>query len=137
MSKARKALIVGSRLGGPQLLRCLGQLGYAHTVTQHLEQATEVLRGSRFDLILAQLRLDDGSGSSLIGPAIKSGGDLFLCMAVSEGCLWLPAVQNRHDCWGAPALRPVEFKRLLTHEESHAPSEESEVDSPFQMAATG
>jgi hypothetical protein len=120
-----RILLVGSRVTGPSFVHGLTRLRYECRALDTLGEAMELLKSQHFHLVLAQVRLQDGSGSTLIGPVVGKGGDLYLQMVVQNGSLWLPAVRNGHDCWGAAALKPGELKRQLVsaaHREPASPS---------------
>jgi DNA-binding NtrC family response regulator len=108
-----KILLVGSRVAGSSFVQGLSRLNYECKSSATLGEAMQLLKAEPFEMVLAQVRLEDGSGSTLMGPVVKSGGDLFLHMAVQNGSVWMPAVRNGRDCWGASALKPGDFKRQL------------------------
>jgi len=125
MRTKRQVLLVGSRMAGPSFVHGLKRWGCECTQTETLSEAVQALDQGSFPLVLAQVEVGNGSGSALIGPVMERGGDLFLCMAVQDSCLWLPAVRNGCNCWGAAALRPGEFKRHLASKVRHeVPSEQ-------------
>jgi hypothetical protein len=124
MRSQRQVLLVGSRMAGPSFVHGLRRWGCQCTRTETLAEAIRALEKKPYALVLAQVDVEDGSGSALIGPVAEYGGDLFLCMAVEDSCLWLPAVRNGRNCWGAGALRPGEFKRQLASTVRHEVSSE-------------
>jgi DNA-binding NtrC family response regulator len=109
----KKILLVGSRVAGPSFIHGLSRLDYECKTLDTLGEALQLLKTEPFQMVLAQVRLEDGSGSTLMGPVVESGGDLFLHVVVQNGSVWMPAVRKGRDCWGASALKPGDFKRQL------------------------
>jgi hypothetical protein len=63
----------------------------------------------RFDLVLSQFRLRDGSSYPLAALLIGSNTTLVYSYPVETGCWWIPAVKNGQSCWGSLAMRPNDF----------------------------
>jgi hypothetical protein len=79
-----------------------------------LEQARTCLQRDRFAVVLSQLRLADGSGTSLIDLVVKQHGWLFLRTTVLGQTAWLPAVQEGTDSWGTrDHLASAEFAQVF------------------------
>ncbi len=76
-------------------------------------EAHSLLNRHRFDLVLSETSLPDGRASRLIPWLVGSPTTLFLSFPTDGTCWWLPAVDHGQQCWGAHALRPREFARVL------------------------
>jgi hypothetical protein len=76
-------------------------------------EAHSHLNSSRFGLLLSELYLPDGSASRLIPWLEGSQTTMFFSLSTSVVTWWLPAVDHGKACFGAAALRAVEFGRRL------------------------
>lgn len=76
-------------------------------------EAQDILDRHRIDLVLAETNLPDGRASTLIPDLIGSPTTLFLTFHKDGPCWWLPAVDRGQPCWGAQAMPPAEFARML------------------------
>jgi hypothetical protein len=63
--------------------------------------------------VLSNTYLPDGTGVGLLPALAHLPVTAFLCLPVENSCLWLPAIEGGKACLGAPALRPLEFRRAL------------------------
>lgn len=106
-------LLVGDRKWNSSLRRHLEGRGYDCTLTATLKEAQRSLRTHRFAIVLSRISLADGSGSALIGSLAGTRASMYLCMTVRKGWLWVPAVKEGIDCWGAPALGPGQSLHIL------------------------
>lgn len=77
----------------------------AHTV-ESLQEAETVLRTIRFKVILAAENLHDGSGYELAPLVARQSGSLFISVALSETCLWLPVIEQGIRELGKRAINP-------------------------------
>ncbi len=77
------------------------------------KEANAFVGNQRFDLVLSELRLWDGSSYPLANMLIGSSTTLVYSYPVETGCWWLPAVKNGQSCWGSLAMRPSEFIGFL------------------------
>jgi hypothetical protein len=75
--------------------------------------ASELFGSQPVDLVLSNTYLPDGTGVGLLPALAHLPVTAFLCLPVENGCLWLPAIDGGKVCLGAPALRPLEFRRTL------------------------
>ncbi len=78
-----------------------------------LGEVREVNPLRKFDLILSNYHLPDGKGFTLIDLFRDHPTSLFLSHQVENGCIWLPGILRGVRCWGAAALKPQPFARLL------------------------
>ena len=69
-----------------------------------------LFRGS---LVLSPLKTAGSNASSLVALLEGSTTTLFYFEPVENGCWWLPALRNGHNCFGSSALLPSEFILLL------------------------
>jgi hypothetical protein len=82
-------------------------------VASSCKEAHELVSERRFDLVLSEFRLWDGSAYPLADLLIGSDTTLFYSYPVETGCWWLPAVKNGKSVWGSLAMRPNEFISFL------------------------
>lgn len=75
-------------------------------------QASELVKRSRFRMVLTKLRLPDANATDLIALAKGRPIDLFSYLRVKEGFLWLPLVMSGQECQGARPLQTEEFLRV-------------------------
>jgi hypothetical protein len=85
------------------------QCHFANTV----RAASELLSSLPADLVLSNMYLPDGTGVGLLPALARLRVNAFLSFRVENSCLWLPDINGGKVCLGAPALRPLEFRRTL------------------------
>jgi hypothetical protein len=90
-----------------------GELECAYETVHSFREAVALMRARPFDLVLSDLDLPDGKGSRLIPCLLGKEASLFFSVEVEDGCWWLTGVVRGESHWGAEALRPREFLRLL------------------------
>jgi len=109
-----KVLLVGESLN--QYSRLAGLLtkwgGECRFATSH-EEACALLGQQTFELVISEMHPMDGSALRLIPLLEGSPTSLFCFHAIEDSCLWMPVVERGQNCWGAPALRPSAFARVL------------------------
>ncbi len=76
-------------------------------------EACDLLPSGKYDLVLSDNRLPDGSGFGLIQLLAGFSVTLFISHPVEDSCIWLPAILRGVECWGSGALKPKEFVRLI------------------------
>jgi len=77
------------------------------------KEANTFVSSQRFDLVLSEFRLSDGSSYPLADLLVGSNTTLVYSYPVETGCYWLPAVRNGQSCWGSLAMLPSEFVGYL------------------------
>ncbi len=78
------------------------------------KEANELVSNQRFDLVLSEFGVWDGSRSyQLESSLIGSNATLVYSYPVETSCWWLPAVKHGQSCWGSLAMRPSEFFGFL------------------------
>ena len=77
------------------------------------KKAIAFVSNQRFDLVLSEFRLWDGSAYPLADLLIGSNTTLVYSYPVENSCWWLPAVKNGKSVWGSSAMRPNEFISFL------------------------
>ncbi len=113
-AESPKILLVGREFTpGSTFLERLCRNGCACAVAGSLEEARAVVRESEFDLVLSGIALADGSAVPLLGLLEGTPATLFFCVAVHDGCWWLPALDRGRRTWGQAALRPAQFAAIL------------------------
>jgi len=98
---------------GSQFLERLCRNGCACKAAHSLDEARTALRSARFEMVLSEMGLPDGSAFPLIALLERTPATLFFCVGVHESCWWLPALECGRRTWGQAALRPAEFAGLL------------------------
>ncbi len=98
---------------GSQFFERLCRSGCACAIAKSLAGARTALDAREFDLVLSEMALPDGSALPLLGLLENTSATLFFCVAVHDGCWWLPALQHGRRTWGDAALRPPDFAHEL------------------------
>ncbi len=110
MGKTPKILVIaGNPMGMSFLAARLKKRGCELHLTSSCMEANALVRNQRFDLVLSEFRLADGSAYPLAAALIGSNTTLVYSYPVETGCLWLPAVKNGQSCWGSLAMQSSEF----------------------------
>jgi len=114
-SREARALLVGRRLAADyRLLERLAQSGWTCATAEAAQPAHELAGTNRFDLILSETRLPDGSFQDLMKLLSGSESSLYTCLPVQDDCWWVPVIREGQFCLGTPALRSREFCEELT-----------------------
>lgn len=109
-----RILLVGKCLVGSTELRSfLKGLGTRLHFSETLAGAASLLRRRRFDVVLSQAQLPDGSARRLLRNLLNSSASFVLSFRAESTYLWLPVIWNGKHCWGTLALRPSEFRGKL------------------------
>jgi hypothetical protein len=107
-------LSVGKRLSSTGILADrLHRWGCETSASDCCGHALKILDLCRYEIVLSEAFLSDGSARKLVPALIGTSAYMFSCYPVEYGCWWLPQVKAGHDCAWAPALRPPEFAHLL------------------------
>jgi hypothetical protein len=72
-----------------------------------------VLRQRQFDIVLSVHRGRSAHTESLGALLSGSRATLFYALPVEKGCWWVPILKVGEECFGAAALRPTEFSKVL------------------------
>jgi hypothetical protein len=72
-----------------------------------LGEAQTVLKTIRFNVVLATEKLADGTGYELAPILMRQGGTLYVGVALSETCLWLPVIERGLWSLGNRAMNSV------------------------------
>jgi CheY-like chemotaxis protein len=83
-------------------------------IASTIGEVGELIKERKFDLVLSSYHLPDGTSLALIDRFRNLPVSLFLSHPVEDGCIWLPGILRGVACWGAAALKPLAFVRLLT-----------------------
>jgi hypothetical protein len=109
-----RILLVGKCLiGSTELRSFLEGLGTRLHFSETLAGAASLLRRWRFDVVLSQAQLPEGSARRLLRNLLTSSASFILSFRSESTYLWLPAIWNGQHCWGTLALRPSEFRAKL------------------------
>ena len=73
------------------------------------KNALELLQGYRFDLVLSEFMLSDGTAYQLMPPLRGTDTTMFFSNAVVDGCWWINAIYEGKDHSEDPAMRPAQF----------------------------
>jgi hypothetical protein len=85
-------------------LEHLQRMGWGSHAAETLREAAIILKTIRFRVVLSAEFLSGGSGYEL-GPLVAGqNGSLFIAVALSESCLWLPVVENGVKSLGKRAI---------------------------------
>ena len=106
-------LVAGSPMGVSFLAARLKRWECEIDFASSCKEASTFVSGRRFDLVLSEYRLRDGSSHPLAASLIGSNTTLIYSYPVETDCWWLPAVKNGQSCWGSLAMRPSEFIGFL------------------------
>ena len=106
-------LIAGSSAGmsflGTRLKKWACEIHFASSC----REANASVSKQRFDLVISEFRLWDGSPYPLAGLLLGSDTTLVYSYLTENGCWWLPAVKNGESVWGSLAMKPSEFIGFL------------------------
>lgn len=80
------------------------------------EQATELVAGESFQLVLSVIPPDENALGSLVDKLADTPASIYYAQVVEDGCWWLPALCQGERRFGAPAVRPSEFAAVLDRE---------------------
>jgi len=109
-----KVVLVGSGARNAAILQDhLQRQGCVVFFATSLKEANEMLSGRRFDLILSEFLLSDGTAYQLLSPLRGTNTTMFFSNAVENGCWWMHALYEGRDRWGEAGMRPVQFRTLL------------------------
>lgn len=107
-------LLVGKCLiGSTELRSFLEGLGARLHFSATLAGAASLVRRRRFDVVLSQAQLPEGSARLLLRNLVTSSASFVLSFRAESTYLWLPAIWRGQHCWGTLALRPPEFRAKL------------------------
>ena len=103
-------LVVGSSLyDSNAIVSRAERCGCQCHVVETFVEARSLLASFRFDLVFAKEYLPDGSGYDLMPALEEMAGSLYVAIALSDSCLWLPAVEEGVRCLGETALNSGVF----------------------------
>lgn len=107
-------LLVGSSARTSSTLeRYLRKRGCDICFATSRKEALAMLQRCRFDLVLSEFMLADGTAYQLIPPLRGTDTTMFFSNAVEEGCWWMTAVFNGQDRSEEPGMRRAEFRIRL------------------------
>jgi len=106
-------LIAGSPMGISFVAARLKKWACEIHFASSCKEANALVRNHRFDLVLSEFRLWDGSAYPLAALLIGSNTTLVYSYPVETGCWWLPAVKDGQSSWGSLAMQPSEFMGFL------------------------
>ncbi len=102
------------------------------------KEASAFLNNQRFDVVLSEFRLSDGSTYPLASSLVGTRTTVVYSYPVESGCWWLPAVKNGKSCWGSLAMQPSEFvaflDEIVTELRSHRLANADEFRKPLSKA---
>ena len=91
----------------------LHRWGFRCHFASNMQTACQLLSSVRFDVVLTDTHLSDGTGFGLLAALAGLPVTAFLCLPVEDSCFWLPAIDSGKECLGRQALRPSEFASAL------------------------
>lgn len=77
------------------------------------EEAIELFHLRRFDVVLSEFMLSDGTAYQLIPPLLGTNTTMFFSNAVEDSCWWMTAVLDGRDLSADPGMRPAQFTNRL------------------------
>jgi hypothetical protein len=92
-----------------RLTKCACEIHFASSY----QEANAFLNSQKYDLVLSEFRLQDGSAYPLADLLLGSNTTLVYSYAVEDTCWWLPAVRNGQSSWGSLAMQPSEIIGFL------------------------
>lgn len=102
-----RILVVGLTNANTQgMLERWRRSGWGAHAVDSVQEAEAVLTTIRFKVILASENVSDGSGYELAGLVARQTGNLFISVALSETCLWLPVIEQGARSLGKRAINP-------------------------------
>lgn len=102
-----RVLVVGLANGNTQgMLERWRRSGWGSHTVDSVREAETVLKTIRFKVVLASENVSDGSGYELADLVGRQSGNLFISVALSETCLWLPVVEQGARSLGKRAINP-------------------------------
>lgn len=75
---------------------------------ENCAEALQMLKTDRFDLLLSQLMLPDGSADELLSRLQSTRIHMFLNFAFTNDCWWLHVLDGGQNRWWKPTLLPPE-----------------------------
>jgi response regulator RpfG family c-di-GMP phosphodiesterase len=107
-------LLVGKGApSAPTLQNHLEKRGCEVCFATSTKEAIELLQRRRFDLVLSEFMLRDGTAYQLMPPLLGTATTMFFSNAVEDGCWWMTAVSKGKDRSEEPGMRPAEFRIRL------------------------
>lgn len=104
-----RVLVVGLTSANTQaMLERWRRSGWGAHMVESVHEAETVLKTIRFKVILAAENLRDGSGYELAPLVARQSGSLFISVALSETCLWLPVIEQGIKRIGKTRYKPVD-----------------------------
>lgn len=107
LSTPVRILVVGLTSESTQaMLERWRRSGWGAHAVGSVQEAETVLKTIRFKVILAAENVSDGSGYELAELVARQCGSLFISVALSETCLWLPVIEQGARSLGKRAINP-------------------------------
>ena len=107
-------LMVG--LAGPTqtwMITKMEQRGWRCRAVQTLSSAFEALRSGKAEIVLAAELLPDGRGYDLMDAVACLSCSLLVGVMISEGYLWLPAVERGERTLGQGGVGPIQIESVV------------------------
>ena len=107
-------LLVGSCARRSSVLgRHLLKLGCNVSLAACKKDAVELLQRRRFDVVLSEFRLPDGTAYELMEALRGTDTTMFFSFAVEDSCWWITALLRGQDRSEEAGMRPREFTKVL------------------------
>jgi DNA-binding NtrC family response regulator len=107
-------LLVGEGARNAPILRdYLRKRGCAVSFADCCNDAERTLRERRYDLVLSDFLLSDGTAFQLMALLRGTDSTMFFSNTVEHGCWWMNAIYEGADHSEAPGMRPKQFRVLL------------------------
>ncbi len=109
-----QVLVIGECARAPShLAKRVEERGCACEFADTYHEASALLEGRNFDLLLSPVKLGESSMLPLMKMLRGSRSSAFYYQVVEDSCWWLPAISRGQVCFGQNALRPSEFIPML------------------------
>jgi hypothetical protein len=109
-------LLVGKRSGdAAELVDYLKRRGCVVRSAASCDEAAALLRSRKFNLVLSDFLISDGSAYRLMPLLSGTRTSMFISNAVEDGCWWMNAIYEGQDCTREPGMHPSEFKARLNY----------------------
>ena len=109
-----RVLLIGEGSGSfSGIIRRLEKTGCRCQFANSYAEAQRLVEEEAFELVLSAIPPREKAMSLLTMALAGTHANVFYAHPVEDSCWWLPVLRDGLQCFGAPALRPSEFTRLL------------------------
>lgn len=107
-------LLVGETArSSSNLLEWLQSRGSCCQFSRSYGEACDLIRSTKFDLVLSEYQLPDRTAFPLLDWLEGSSATLFFSTRVEDGSLWLKMLERGKRCVGAPLVRSIDLTKVI------------------------